>query len=208
MLQTGMTPEQMAALAQNKGFSSASIANMLGKKHSFDRLMSLDFQSMQSIDNLANLIQRGMPSQASSGQMRNWDWNAPQVGMQNGQGGLAALGNLSSSMLSLHQNGMGPPQGLGSQGNAAFGNLLGGYNQNSLLQNLQLPQQQSQQGLSQLSQFQSTAGGQNQRLGNLLQCIGGANSGGNSFESLLQSVQNGNTNTGKCSRCVSNHCFS
>jgi hypothetical protein len=177
-MQTGMAPEQIAQLAQNKGYSSASLAQMLGKKRSFDRLMSLDFQSMQSIDNLANLIQRGMPNQAPmGGQMKNWDWNSGATGSQPLQN---QLGNLPSSMLSLTgpQCNMGlPPNQV--QANAPFG-MLGGYNQNSLLQNLQPPQQQQQANL---------------------QGMGGMGSGGgNPFESLLQSVQNGNNNfmnTGK-----------
>jgi hypothetical protein len=233
MLQTGMTPEQISQLAQNKGLSSsASLANMLGKKRSFDGLMSLDFQSMQSIDNLANLIQHGMPNQGSNGQMKNWDWNnpAPQAGlagmqgMQNAQGGLGSfgnsgLGNLSSSMLALNraQNGANAG-GLGGQGNSAFGDLLGNSYQNSLLQNLQQAQQQQQRlpqhGMGQLSQLQGltnvNAGGQHQRLENLLQGMGGAPSGANSFESLLQSVQNGNSNQmggGECVECQTALCF-
>ena len=203
MLQTGLTTDQLTQLAQNKGLTSASIAQMLSKKRSFDRLMSLDFKSMQSIDNLANLIRNGMPSQSSSSlaQMKNWDWNnaglSAQNDMQNAQGG---FGSGLSNMLNLAQGpqaGMNASHGLGIQANAAF-------NPSSFLQNLPQLQQQNefpQQGLNQLSQLQSLAnantGGQNQRLGNLLQGMGGANNGGNPFQSLLQSVQNGNSNTGK-----------
>lgn len=183
-MQTGMAPEQITQLAQNKGYSSASLAQMLGKKRSFDRLMSLDFQSMQSIDNLANLLQRGMPNQAPmGGQMKNWDWNSGAAG---GQAAQNQFGNLSSSMLSLNgpQNNMGPSPNQ-VQANAPFG-MLGGYNQNSLLQNLQSSQQQ-------VNNLQS----QQQNQMNLLQGMGGMGSGGNSFETLLQSVQNGNSNVGK-----------
>ncbi len=73
--QIGMNRDHINQLAQNKGLnSSASLANVVGKKRSFDGLMSLDFQSMQSIDNLANLIQAGLPNQATSSGTKNWDW--------------------------------------------------------------------------------------------------------------------------------------
>ncbi|KAL3784802.1 hypothetical protein HJC23_013842 [Cyclotella cryptica] len=202
MLQTGLTPEQISQLAHNKVASSASLANMLGKKRSFDGLMSLDFQSMQSIDNLANLIQHGMPKQASTGQMKNWDWNngsaqAGLAGMQNFQGGLG-LG-LSSSMLGLNhaQNAVNTAsQGLGNQSNAAFGDLIGNYHQSSLYQNLQNASQQQQrhlpqQSLGQLSQLQSLTNANP----SLLHGMGNANAGANSLDALLQSVQNKNNNS-------------
>ena len=184
MLQTGMTPEQLAQLSQNKGLSSASLANMLGNQHSFDRLMSMDFQSIQSIDNLANLMKHGMPNQM--GKMKNWDSGAPQAGVDAQARYGSSLGNISS-LLSL--NGMCAPmsQGLGNQANAAFGN----YNPNSLLQQSQHQRQLPQQGLSQLRGFQSLSSrngtDQNQMLSNLLQ-----NMGGNTYESLIQNAQSGN----------------
>lgn len=198
MNQTGLTTDQLTQLAKSKGLTSASIAQMLSKKRSFDRLMSLDFKSMQSIDNLANLIQKSMTSQSSLAHMKNWDWNnnglSAPTDMRDAQGGFEAG---LSSMLSLaqgHQAGMNAPQGLGIQANATF-------NPSSFLQNLPQLQQQiefPQQGLSQLSQLQSlanaNAGGQTQRLGNLLQGMGAASNGGNPFQSLLQSVQNDNSN--------------
>jgi hypothetical protein len=206
MLQTGMTPDQISQLAHNKVASSASLANMLGKKRSFDGLMSLDFQSMQSIDNLANLIQHGMPKQASMGQMKNWDWNngssqAGLAGMQNLQGGLglgsAGLSGLSSSMLGLNhaQNAVNTTsQGLGNQSNSAFGDLIGNYHQGSLYQNLQNASQQQrhlpQQGLGQLSQLQSLTNANP----SLLHGMGNPNVGANSLDALFQSVQNKGNN--------------
>lgn len=203
-----MTPEQISQLAHNKVASSASLANMLGKKRSFDGLMSLDFQSMQSIDNLANLIQHGMPKQASTGQMKNWEWNngssqAGLAGMQNLQGGLglgsAGLTGLSSSMLGLNhaQNAVNTAsQGLSNQTNSAFGELIGNYHQSSLYQNLQNASQQQQrqlpqQGLGQLSQLQSLTNGNT----SLLHGMGNTNAGGNTLDALFQSVQNKNNNS-------------
>ena len=72
---------KLAAHGSSAGLSSASLSNMMNRQNSFDALMSLDFQSLQSIDNLANLIQTG----GSVG-------NVPQAGMKN-----ADFGNLGNS---------------------------------------------------------------------------------------------------------------
>jgi len=56
MLKTGLSRDQLSELAKA---SSTSLSNMMERQSSFDALMSLDFQSLQSIDNLANLIQSG-----------------------------------------------------------------------------------------------------------------------------------------------------
>lgn len=104
MLQTGMNRDQISQLAQKGISSSASLANMLGKQRSFDQLMSLDFQSMQSIDNLANLIQAGMPNQAGGlggriqkSQMKNMDWGTQGVGGPLGHAGAPGPAGLLSS---------------------------------------------------------------------------------------------------------------
>ena len=95
MKPSGFSREQLHALAREShsrggvgggsGLSSASLSNMMNagigmpggghQKSSFDQLMSLDFQSLQSIDNLANLIQTG-GSGIGGG-------NQPSAGMQN-----------------------------------------------------------------------------------------------------------------------------
>lgn len=72
MLKTGLSRNQLTQLAQQHNstrnnaadaaaaaLSSTSLSNMIQRKNSFDALMSLDFQSLQSIDNLANLFQAG-----------------------------------------------------------------------------------------------------------------------------------------------------
>ena len=69
-----LSRDQLSHLAREGGLSSASLSNMLERKNSFDALMSLDFQSLQSIDNLANLINKGGAPPAS----------VPSSGMQNG----------------------------------------------------------------------------------------------------------------------------
>jgi hypothetical protein len=75
MLKAGLSRDQLHALArENQLNSSSSLSNMLERQSSFDALMSLDFQSLQSIDNLANLIQtgNGVGSQIPRSGMKNW----------------------------------------------------------------------------------------------------------------------------------------
>lgn len=96
LLQAGISRNQISMMT-NKGMSSStSLANVLGKNGSFDQLMSLDFQSMQSLDNIANLIQ-GNASLLPTAQMKNMEWGnqwgggngapAPGLSSLNGAGG-------------------------------------------------------------------------------------------------------------------------
>ncbi|KAL9188053.1 hypothetical protein ACHAXT_006431 [Thalassiosira profunda] len=102
VLQTGMSQDQISQLASAGISSSVSLANLLGKRNSIDRLMSLDFQSMQSIDNLANLIQAGMPNQAvPKAQMKNVDWGTATAAPANPLASLAA--NPAASLLANAQ---------------------------------------------------------------------------------------------------------
>lgn len=60
LLKTGLSRDQLSQLARDRGLGSTnSLGNLMNQQKSFDALMSLDFQSLQSIDNLANLIQSG-----------------------------------------------------------------------------------------------------------------------------------------------------
>eukprot|EP00538_Stauroneis_constricta_P004310 CAMPEP_0119553224 /NCGR_PEP_ID=MMETSP1352-20130426/6007_1 /TAXON_ID=265584 /ORGANISM="Stauroneis constricta, Strain CCMP1120" /LENGTH=788 /DNA_ID=CAMNT_0007599581 /DNA_START=45 /DNA_END=2411 /DNA_ORIENTATION=+ len=93
LLKSGFSRDQLNQLAREKGLSSASLTGMIERQTSFDALMSLDFQSLQSIDNLANLIQTG----GSVG-------NVPESGMKNAAfgnmtGGTSSTNNLSSRRL-------------------------------------------------------------------------------------------------------------
>jgi len=50
MLKTGLSRDQLTQLARDQqGASTQSLSNMLERQSSFDALMSLDFQSLQSI---------------------------------------------------------------------------------------------------------------------------------------------------------------
>jgi hypothetical protein len=98
MLKTGLSREQISQLALDRGLSSGSLSNMIQRQNSFDALMSLDFQSLQSIDNLANLIQTGggvQPHVPESG-MKNADFGFSQVSRQN-MAAQASSGDLSSA---------------------------------------------------------------------------------------------------------------
>ena len=70
MLKTGLSRDQLSQLARDQ-----SLGNLMERQSSFDALMSLDFQSLQSIDNLANLIQTGGKSQQDlpKAGLKNWD---------------------------------------------------------------------------------------------------------------------------------------
>jgi hypothetical protein len=99
MLKTGLSRDQLSQLARDRGLtSSGSLNNLMNRQKSFDALMSLDFQSLQSIDNLANLIQTGG---VSGGGL-----NMPVSGMKNADFG--AILSAASSRNNLNPS--SPPR--------------------------------------------------------------------------------------------------
>ena len=74
MMKTGLSRDQLSQLVKDRHNSSNSLSNIMGRKSSLDALMSLDFQSLQSIENLANLIQTGTNpgSRVPKSGMKNW----------------------------------------------------------------------------------------------------------------------------------------
>merc|ERR1740130_814988 len=120
MMKSGFSRDQLSQLARDRGLSSASLSNMMNmgngsggsgmgslgmgmgndRKSSFDQLMSLDFQSLQSIDNLANLIQTsgGNSNPNPSSGMKNWsaDSNSSSSGGGSSAGGGAGGGGSSA----------------------------------------------------------------------------------------------------------------
>mmetsp|Transcript_23320 Transcript_23320/g.50708 ORF Transcript_23320/g.50708 Transcript_23320/m.50708 type:complete len:769 (-) Transcript_23320:3485-5791(-) len=110
MLKTGLSRDQLSQLARDQ-----SLSNFMERQSSFDALMSLDFQSLQSIDNLANLIQSGGGGQTQvipkSG-MKNWDGGSSAnpataaVGTANAGGSGGNLPNLASSQRVLSESRM------------------------------------------------------------------------------------------------------
>jgi hypothetical protein len=98
MLKTGFSRDELSQLARDRGLSSASLSNMIERKNSFDALMSLDFQSLQSIDNLANLIQSGASSsQAPASGMKNWS-AGDNSSSKNSLAGLAGVNGSTGSL--------------------------------------------------------------------------------------------------------------
>jgi len=85
MLKTGLSRDQLNQLARDQ-----SLSNLMERQSSFDALMSLDFQSLQSIDNLANLIQTGGASRQDlpKAGLKNWD----------GSGGSDSSPNLAAAV--------------------------------------------------------------------------------------------------------------
>jgi len=141
MLKTGLSRDQLSQLARDhQRNSSTSLSNMMERQSSLDALMSLDFQSLQSIDNLANLIQTGGGgggSQMPRTGMKNWssDGNnstnnlanvAASLGNNNNvqcNRQLVSDGRVESLIRSLSNNNVGKMQGSGGS-NATFNTLL------------------------------------------------------------------------------------
>ena len=89
----GFSRDQLSQLtrggsAVDGGVSTGSLNNLVQRQNSFDALMSLDFQSLQSIDNLANLIQSGDGG------------NVPESGFKNADFGLDALSHAQRRLAS------------------------------------------------------------------------------------------------------------
>ena len=93
MLKTGLSRDQLSQLARDQ-----SLSNLMERQTSFDALMSLDFQSLQSIDNLANLIQTGAQSKQDlpkSG-LKNWDGDGKDMSSPNLAAAVAAAAAAAS----------------------------------------------------------------------------------------------------------------
>jgi lambda repressor-like predicted transcriptional regulator len=140
LLKSGLSRDQLSQLARDGGVSSASLSNMIDRQSSFDALMSLDLQSLQSIDNLANLIQSGgsLPGQNPQNGLKNWSAgdsisNLAHAAAANGSGGnlsdlasarrLASVGRMQSLLRSLSSQNM-QKNSSGGGSNANFSNLL------------------------------------------------------------------------------------
>lgn len=138
MLKTGLSRDQLSKLARDRGLSSGSLSNLLQRQNSFDALMSLDLQSLQSIDNLANLIQTNgsahrvpeagvknadfvLPGAPSSGQMDSLLRNLSNNNVRSGGDSNANLNNLLQSMRSSNA----------LNGGASSASLFGGHTQSA-----------------------------------------------------------------------------
>ena len=142
----GLSRDQLSKLAaqgSSAGLSSASLSNMMNRQNSFDALMSLDFQSLQSIDNLANLIQTG----GSVG-------NVPQAGMKNADfgnlgntGGGNSAGDLSAAAHRLASSGRMESllRSISTSNVGSGGNQTSSANLSNLMKTMQQQQQQQQQ---------------------------------------------------------------
>jgi len=132
----GLSRDQLNQLTRDRGLSSASLSNMIDRKSSFDALMGLDFQSLQSIDNLANLVQSGgnMNNIPTSG-LQNWSAeqtrNASNGSLSHAARRLASAGNMESLLRSLSNNNVKNGNMGNDDGRPSSANLQ------SLLQNMQ-----------------------------------------------------------------------
>lgn len=128
MLQSGMTRDQISMLAATGLTSSASLANLLTKQRSFDQHLNMDFQSMQSFEDLSSMIQGGMPNQTlPKAQMKNMDWGSQSIGAT-GMGNLANPGLVSYANRQPTANAATISSGLMNMNsqmeNAAYGHLI------------------------------------------------------------------------------------
>ena len=205
LLQAGISRNQISMLT-NKGMSlSTSLANMLGKNGSFDQLMSLDFQSMQSIDNIANLIQGN--ARLPTAQMKNMEWGNQWGGGGNGAPSFnnGAGGNNKRSIDNLVKALSG---GLGDSNNNAVNNAnnlanstnfsnfiqatkqgnnnLAGAPTNDIAKYIQslTQQQQQQQNQQQVNNMNYSNILQNMASGNMNRNVN-QNMGGNDLLSML-----------------------
>mmetsp|Transcript_11902 Transcript_11902/g.28595 ORF Transcript_11902/g.28595 Transcript_11902/m.28595 type:complete len:711 (+) Transcript_11902:324-2456(+) len=138
MLKTGFSRDQLSQMANDRGLSSTSLSNMAGRKNSFDALMSLEFQSLQSIDNLANLIQTGgNQSKAPETGLKNWSADASGAGaggLSSAARRLASASNLEAFMRSLSNNNMnGNGEADAGANNSNLQSLLQGMSNGNLV---------------------------------------------------------------------------
>lgn len=143
LMMKGLSRDQLSQLAREGGLSSASLSNMIERKNSFDALMGLDFQSLQSIDNLANLIQNGgnpAHSIPSSG-LKNWSAEPTRNGssgsLSNAARRLASAGNMESLLRSLSGNNVKNANNFLNNNSNNDNGGTSNANLQSLLQNMQ-----------------------------------------------------------------------
>ena len=133
IMKAGFSHEQLSQLAC-EGASSSSLKNMMERQSGFDALMSLDFQSLQSIDNLANLIQTGAQENNLESDTKNWSADMAVAAGSNGSLSslasarrLASAGHMESLLRSLsnsNANKAGEGMSGGGGSNANFNNVL------------------------------------------------------------------------------------
>ncbi len=200
MLQSGMTRDQISMLAATGLTSSTSLANLLMNRRSFDQHLNMDFQSMQSLDDLASMIHAGMPTQANlpNAQMKNVDWGFQGIGGA-GVGNMGTPGIMSYAGQQPTVNAAAVTSGLMN-----INNNVDNANYGNLIHNTTVPQGRNVAGgqvggttTSDINSYiQSLASQKNQQqqipafsYGSLLQGIGGL--GGSSF--LQNESQYGST---------------
>lgn len=175
MLKTGLSRDQLSQLARDQ-----SLSNLMERQTSFDALMSLDFQSLQSIDNLANLIQTGAQSKQDlpkSG-LKNWDGDGKDMSSPNlaaavaaaaaaasgGNGGAASDSRMENLIRSLSSGNVGNKKDGGAGAGAADSNA----DFNALLRSLQSNSNLAGAGASANNLFGSMSGSSAMNLASML----------------------------------------
>lgn len=208
MMKSGFSRDQLSQLARDRGLSSASLSNigggLDGRKNSFDQLMSLDFQSLQSIDNLANLIQTGGKpggNSAPSSGMKNWSADQSNNGMN---GSNNSNGNNNG-------NNNGRLGSTASLSNAAR-RLASQNNFESLMRNLSSTNNLNGSGRHGMNNNDDAYGhlngnnnGMNQHNGSSNNNNGNNTTSNANLQSLLQSMNSGNGNASMSSLLGNNN---
>lgn len=137
MLQSGMTRDQISMLAATGFTSSASLANLLMKKRSFDQHLNMDFQSIQSFEDLASIVRAGTPNQTGgrlpNTQMKNMDWEFQGVGAT-GMGNMVNPDLLSCATRQPSTRAAAVSDGSINVNNQGDNSNLGNFSQNVTLQ--------------------------------------------------------------------------
>lgn len=140
MLKTGLSRDHLSQLVRDHRNSSNSLSNMMERQSSLDALMSLDFQSLQSIDNLANLIQTGRGNQVPRSGLKNWSsesGNNLAASVGNSNGNLSSLANARRLQSEGRMENLIRSLSSGNVANRGQNNGGSNANFNNLLQSMQ-----------------------------------------------------------------------
>lgn len=170
LLKSGISRDQLSQLVRDHHHraSTDSLTNMMERQSSLDALMSLDFQSLQSIDNLANLINsgRGSSTDVRRNGMKNWSSEQHSASTNS----LAAV--TASITADSNQNLSSLAEARRRQSEGRMENLIRSLSSNNVVPN----------------RGQNGSGGSNANFNNILQSMQNNLGSGHSSNSLLGSA--------------------
>jgi len=169
LLKSGISRDQLSQLVRDHRASTNSLTNMMERQSSLDALMSLDFQSLQSIDNLANLIQsgRGSSTDVPRNGMKNWSSSEQHNSSTNSMAALTA-----SIAADSNQNSASLADARRRQSEGRMENLIRSLSSNNVVPN----------------RGQNGSGGSNANFNSILQSMQNNLGSGHSSNNLLGSA--------------------